>query len=234
MVNRSLPPEYYALTEKSLQIQLSGENPFPTRPDIAIFQERSTPPRSQSEQMMPPTLEVPMMPSDDYFVAVEIYHAPSNRFVTRIELLSPINKTQHLQNYRDMRQAMFKLGVNIVEVDYLHETPTIFRDLLPDYTQKANGAYPFAIAVSNPYREKLSLFCFHVEEALPTLVIPLNGEDSFRLNFGEAYNITFEDDRRAHMLIDYEQLPLHFDKYAPFDQEQIRVVMESITSTKNP
>ncbi len=186
-INRQLPPGYYALTEKSLQIQL-------------------------------PVL-------DDELSAVEIYHTAANRFVTRLELLSPSNKTVHLESYLNMRQAMIKLGVNMVEVDYLHETPSIFHGLLPE------GDYPFSIAITSPYREKLSLYCFHIEDAIPTLAIPLRGEESFLLDFGEVYDFTYADDRRAHLLIDYEQFPMNFERYSADDQQRIRAVMDALKKT---
>ncbi len=233
VVNLSLPTGYYAASEKSLQIQLP-EDDLPTRPDIAVFRGQSM--RSSSiKQTRIPTAEMSIsLPDDEDLSAIVIYDGASGRFVTRVEVLSPTNKTVYLKTYRNMRYSMYRLGVNVVDIDYLHETPTIFPNLTPSYPKKSEGAYPYSIAITSPYLEKVSQYCFELEEPIPTLAIPLLGEDSFLLDFGAAYQTTFENDRRAHLLIDYEQLPINFESYLPADQQKIRAAMARIATTKNP
>lgn len=234
LVSRSLPAGYYALSEKSLQIE-TWEGNFPTRPDVSIFQNHPRGLSFSAQQTLTPTTEMPLMqPNEQELSAVTIYHEAGERFVTRLELLSPKNKTVHIENYRYMRFRTYSSGVNIVDVDYLHETPTIFPELTPSYPHKSQGAYPYSIAITSLYLGKVSQYGFHLEDKMPILAIPLLGEDSFLLDFGAAYQTTFENDRRAHLLLDYEQLPLNFESYMPVDQQKIRAVMARIATTKNP
>jgi Protein of unknown function (DUF4058) len=226
-INRSLPEGYYALAEKSLQIRRDTDKPLSTRPDIGILKQPHTPPTSSISSFATPTLEVALEPTEEDLYSIVIYRRVRNKFITRIELLSPSNKASG-DGYIEMRNKMVAYGVHMVEIDYLHQSPPLY-SALPDYTQHLEKAYPYSITISNIESSLISFYCFHVDEAIPTLVLPLEAKDTFALDFNDPYHIAIEDDRRIYLDIDYEQVPANFASYAPTDQARIRAVMERIS-----
>lgn len=221
-LNKILPEGYYAVTENSLQIILPA-GASDTRPDVLILaRSRRENAASSPLTASTPTLEVPtadIAPDEEGLGAVVIYQSPHIP-VTRIELLSPTNKTTERNHYLAMRQKTLAAGVNLVELDYLHETPTIYRKALRDYTRQEEGSFPYCIVISDP--ERTRFYCFHVDEPMPVLELPLLEADAVLLDFGAVYNTTFEDDRRTRMLIDYAELPPNIASYTPEDQKRIR------------
>ena len=197
-LNPLLPPGYYAVSEQSLQTQCLD--------DVEISEE-------------------------DILSAVEIYRvvAPDDvRPVTRIEVLSPSNKTTERTHYLAMRHKTLTSGIHLVEVDYLHETPSPFLNVIGSYPQQNPESHPFYVAVTDPRQDKMRFYEFDVDETIPVLPIPLYGADSITLDFGAVYNQTFENDRRAHLLIDYSQPPMNFSAFSTDDQTRIQAAMERV------
>jgi hypothetical protein len=133
-----------------------------------------------------------------------------------------------------MRQWTLESGMALVELDYLHEYPSLFRHLLPDYRQQADSGYPYLIAISDPRPSDpypqgyLHLYGFHVEDSPPILAIPLEGGEGLRFDFMAAYHYTFQRSPLAHKALDYSLEPLNFHTYSPADQARIRAKMASL------
>jgi hypothetical protein len=86
--------------------------------------------------------------SEENLAAVKIYYQDGgSHLVARIELLSPSNKRAP-HAYLAMRQKMIGLGINMVDVDCLHEQASLFRGILPSYPQEED-AYPYCISLSD-------------------------------------------------------------------------------------
>jgi hypothetical protein len=64
--------------------------------------------------------------------------------VTRIELLSPANKPpgSYFRQYLAKREETVLSGVNLVEIDYLHQRRSPLA-LIPDYTRREANSYPY-------------------------------------------------------------------------------------------
>lgn len=62
---------------------------------------------------------------------------------------------------------------------------------------------------------------FNVDQAIPALTIPLNGDDALAFNFDQPYQKTYTETLYGLELVDYRQLPQHFDRYSPTDQARI-------------
>lgn len=62
---------------------------------------------------------------------------------------------------------------------------------------------------------------FDVDEIMPTVTIPLNGADQLRFDFNAPYQKTFTETLYGLELVDYQQLPLRFERYSPADQVRI-------------
>jgi len=236
-----LPENYYALNEKSLQLtaldfETEEQKLIWTRPDIRIHGE-PTPTTSYREQNPhAPVATLPLIKirvEDDPLTGVLIYQIRDEqeaKLITRIELLSPANKPpgSHYRQYLRKRNETLDSEINLVELDYLHET-RFLSSLIPSYPDGEPEAYPYVILVNQPRpthgKERTLLYGFHVDEIMPAIDIPLAGEDQISVDFGATYNTTFSRNRYYGQHVDYEQLPPRFERYAPADQERIRARM---------
>jgi hypothetical protein len=155
-----------------------------------------------------------------------------------IEFLSPSNKgnSEDANLYRAKRMDVLVGGLVFVEIDYLHETPPTFTTLA-DYRPLAgvlptdeSDIYPYRIIVidprPSPERGQAWVSQFHVENPLPTMTIPLIGEDRFSLDFNIPYQRTFEQGFFGDY-VDYAELPPNFDRYRPADQ--LRILRRMLT-----
>jgi len=201
-VDAQLPPGYYALNEKSLQVEIAE------------------------------TID-----EEDYLTSVVIVQGDSTRNikpVTRIELLSPSNKPPNSNShfYITRRNETLISGINLVEIDYLHQSSSPIW-ILPSYPKREAKSYPYMILVSNPHptlvEGVMEIFSFRVEDSIPLINIPLLGEDKITFDFGEVYNRTFRLNRYFYEVADdYEQKPMNFESYDDEDQRRIEALMRSI------
>ncbi len=158
--------------------------------------------------------------------------------VTRVELLSPANKPggSHFRSYIEKRMETLAAGINLIEMDYLHETRPIL-PVIPSYIDREENAHPYTICVSNPHPNleagKTAVYGFGIDMSIPIIDIPLAGEDFVTVDFGAAYNVTFASNRYYGLFaVDYEQFPVNFDSYTEADQQRIRERMKIIQANK--
>jgi hypothetical protein len=236
-IDFQLPPNYYAVQEKSLQIGAVGFDFGQTKrtvPDVSIYQSQpSGAAGSPAEADYVPTATLPLVleDEDDYLSAVIIYEfEPGNlpgRPITRIELLSPSNKppNRDARQYLSRRIVTLRGGINLVEIDYLHETRPVIRDIR-SYADGDEGSYPYMILVSRPFptpeQGHTDLYGFGVDDPLPDVSIPLVGDEAVALDFGSVYNRTIAQVRVFRMLADYDTEPVNFGHYRDADQSLIR------------
>ena len=73
-----------------------------------------------SQPITPAALSVPLLDIEVRLATVEIRDTASNRLVTSIEILSPVNKREPgLSKYRDKRRQLHAADVHILEIDLL-------------------------------------------------------------------------------------------------------------------
>lgn len=238
-LNQALPENYIALAEQSLQLREREEpfHPKPKRPqpDATIFQQEASRFPVLAHISVQPTWEADLMDTletDDFLKAVIIRQISEQhtvgRPVTRIELLSPANKPggSNYRVYREKRSESIQTNIPLIEIDYLHETPSPVPGLAI-YPQDINS-YPYYIAISYPRpsweKGRLLVFGFRVNEIIPVLPIPLLGEESIIFDYNRVYQHTFEAGRWANF-VDYTQLPVRFETYRADDQTRIREFM---------
>ena len=164
MLDSILPPGYYTLSEKSLQIsELNVEQSVArrslTRPDVTIHHTGAADSGTASIlDASEPVMVIPLVETiepEDQLSGVVIYQVAGKqpaKPVTRLELLSPANKPggSHYSLYRQKRRETLASGLNLIEIDYLHETPPI-TSVLKDYSTGESGAFPYTILVNNPH-----------------------------------------------------------------------------------
>jgi hypothetical protein len=225
-----LPMGYIADIQQSLQIRRFGEPAGKPESDVTIY---DTDPKRSLRSTSPMAANVPVLKIPDV-ISVEEELAPYSANgiyeyvqgktdrgepVAWIEFLSPSNKPggQDAAYYRDKRLKLLHSGIVFVEIDYLHESPPTFDRIAP--------THPYYIFVVDPrpvfieglvYRHP-----FEVDDPIPVVNIPLNDTDVLPFDFGAAYNKTYEETLYGAVLVDYDQLPLNFDRYRPNDQAHI-------------
>jgi Protein of unknown function (DUF4058) len=153
------------------------------------------------------------------------------RIVTRIELLSPSNKRGGggSSAYQARRFEALEMGVPLIEIDLLHELPPVVLHH-PIYPHEV-GSHPYMIVINDP-RPNFELglarvFGFGVDEALPTLEIPLEGDDVLAFGFDKTYQQAFVS-RRYQNLLDYGQPPVRFATYGAEDQARILARLDEL------
>lgn len=250
-ISRVLPSGYFALSEKSLQI--SGFNPVTgesrqgvIRPDIEIYRTPSVQSGSDATLMaLDPPAEVVSIAetlSDiEHLTSIVIYQQQSDDQlipVTRIELLSPANKPlgSHHEAYILKRDETLIGGVNLIEIDYLHQTPPIIK-ILPSYPQRQPKAFPYTILVSRPYptleKGQVAIYGFYVDDPIPKIAVPLAGADSIGIDLGAVYNRTFADNvYYGRRVVNYEEEPAQMESYSEADQGRIRERMAAVLTLK--
>ena len=243
-----LPVGYYVLNEKSLQLstfnlETEEKGISRTRPDLGIFQDQPSTGAQPATTASSPALTLPIIKTvleEDPLESVIIYRAESPTDiipVTRIEVLSMGNKPggAHYPQYTAKRNQTLDSGINLIEIDYLHEarSPAWGLSSYPDHEE---GAFPYTILVSNPHpsitQGRMEVYGFYVDQPLEPITIPLAGTDTIIVNFNEVYNITFSRNRYyGTRIVDYEQLPLRFETYTPADQERIKARMQAVAES---
>lgn len=234
-LNQVLPPHYIALPETSLQIKGREAPDTPLtkdsqpKPDVAIYQKREFSRAVEAvSRAVSPTLQVAMLLEDPQeMLGIGIYeyetgeHDAHGKLVVRIELLSPANMLggSYYEVYQQSRSKALATGTPLIEIDYLHEYPSPVKGV-PDYPNDAN-AKAYNITVSRPAEKMVDVYFFGINEAIPTVYIPLQGEEYINFDFGAPYADTWKKSRFWYY-VDYSQEPLRMHTYSVADQEAIR------------
>lgn len=240
-LQRLLPLDsgYIVGSEQSLQIaqyDLFADQTIisRSRTDISIHRTQPYPTAPNDPGMTAvPTLVVPITriatePEDMLAVTISRIEDDDEILVTRIELLSPANKPpgSHHRDYLLKRDQTLLSGVNLVELDYLHERRSPIPGI-PDYTRREPGASPYYLAVSRNTDGETAVYGFRVDESIPVIPVPLHNDDQVTVDFDSVYQATFASDNRyAGRFVNYDDPPLNFDSYDPTDQQRIQEVMQ--------
>jgi hypothetical protein len=218
-----LPMGYTANFEASLQVRHRQPH-----------KERITVNTNLSQSL--PEIEGEAPFSAKRFMAIAIYKAAhrgrdQGTPVAWVELLSPANKggSQDAITYREKRSHLIHSGLVFVELDYLHESGSTLGRLANYFVRRRQpakaDAHPYRIAVIDPRptfdEGKAYIAEFDVDQAIPTVTIPLNSDDVLPFNFDRPYQKTYTETLYGLELVDYRQLPQHFDRYSPADQARI-------------
>jgi uncharacterized protein DUF4058 len=237
-LNAQLPDRYIAIGEQLLQtrsLEDSGviEVHRPV-PDVTVFQRGQGTASAGAAMTVAPTWQAniadvlePVKQPQAAMIRELLPQGKLGRIVTRIELLSPAN---HYETYAVKRVEAIETGVPLIEIDYLHETPSLVHHL-PIYPADRE-AYPYCLVVSDPrpnWNEgKVSIYGFGVGEPIKALPVPLAGEESLLLDLQAVYKHTFQAGRWGDLL-DYRLEPERFKSYRRDDQKFIRAIMAKVS-----
>lgn len=244
VIDSALPQGYYARSERSLQLTelnvWTGDSISRySKQDVGIYSQQ-IPQNLTSLENQDSIQTIPLLdtlPDDDDLRSIVISQKEPDgnlRPITRLELLSPANKPpgSHAAQYLRKRRETLQSGINLVEIDYLHERRSPI-PVLPDYTVDEPVSSPYLILVSNPYpsieQGVMQIISLHVDDLLPSLTIPLAEGDAFDLDFDAAYQSTFSQNRYyGEVAVDYAEPPINLDRYSKADQARIEQRMTAI------
>jgi hypothetical protein len=232
--------EYHPTTGDPIVIK----KPRRPQPDIAITSATSplagaaiSPLSTASTPtLLLPAIETVGLSEEIYLTAVAIRELGETGRVGEpvawLELLSPTNKigTGAFQ-YTEKRFSTLQGGIVLVELDYLHQTPSPV-EKVPSYLDGEKGAYPYTAIVTDPrptlQNGETFVYGFGVEQNLPTIIVPLLGDDKITLDLGAAYNRTYESTNSYSSRVDYGREPERFDTYNAADQAHIQRRMRTV------
>lgn len=249
-LQKLLPPGYFVRGEKSLQIrELTPDTPRRSTsiPDAMIYRQITTPVSTSGTQLLVD------MPSDvvavadtlsdhDFLNALVISQQQADGSlvpITHLELLSPANMPggTHHDQYLTKRDETLFAGINLVELNYLHESRPLLKSL-PSYPDSETDAFPYTVLVSSPHptlEEGLTaIYGFLVDSPLPKFAIPLTEAAAIALDLTPVYHQTFVENPFYGMVaVDYAQEPVHMGAYQPDDQARIRQLMHTVSPANN-
>lgn len=231
-----VPIGYTAYIEESLQIRRKGDSVREPKADILISDRQPDRIVRETSHQTAILTVAEMVEEDEEtekpYRAIVIYELEKKEYgepIAWIELLSPTNKgnDQDARIYRAKRRVLLDNGFTFVEIDYLHESPSTFMHW-PDYSKRqgrSSEAHPYRIVVLNP-RPDITFgpaepYEFDVDERIPAVPIPLLGDERIMFDFDACYQKTFEEMVYGLEFVNYEELPLHFQRYSPADQTRI-------------
>lgn len=200
-----IEPRYVVRVERRVYVEHLSDQPLPSRsPDVAVLLTESDadanrPSGSASSTTIAPVeCELPM-PEERRETLLVIRECESMEVVTVVETLSPANKRNgdERRQYLMKREAVLESQSNLVELDLLRGGPRLpSRNPLP--------AADYYAIVSRPYRRpKADVYAWTMQQALPTVPVPLKGNDpDVMLNLQSVFAIVYER-ARYDLTIDY-------------------------------
>jgi hypothetical protein len=203
-----IAPKYIAELNTQIVIDRIFDEPLDPRyrlPDVTITQPSAAPATAVIETPVAPAplrLTMPM-PIPTRLVSVYIRLRESEKVVTVIELLSPVNKRpgDGRRDYLDKRASYLEGGIHLIEIDLLRGDPRMpFEGSLPpcDYLAVVSSAYE---------RPACEVWPITVRQTLPTLQIPLLRPDpSVPLDMTQALRTAYQR-ARYDLRIDYRHDP---------------------------
>lgn len=248
VIDACLPDGYYTSNEESLQlahIHVFDEfNPSAIgriKPDILIWgaTDRDQAPISDATVTIPSmTIDLDYLSSpDDDIRALVIYKfmgsIENSTPVTRIELLSPANKppSSYYATYIKKREASLWAGLNLVEIDFLHQTQPILPHI-PRYPSMPNST-PYYVIVTDPHirdsKGKVEIYQIGLLDPLPKFYVPLDGDDKFILDLGRAYQSVYDNSRLLQQLGNPASGLKYPEVYSPDDRARLADFIRQMT-----
>lgn len=134
-------------------------------------------------------------------VSVEIRDAGKNELVTSIEILLPVNKrVPGFAKYWAKRQRLYEAGVHLLEIDLLRRGTRVF-------THDEFAQAPYLVALTRAFGSKTRAWPTHLQDKLPTVIVPLRAQDPDILLDLQAAFTTIYDVARYDLTIDYAAKP---------------------------
>jgi Protein of unknown function (DUF4058) len=205
-LEQTLSLEYRVAIEKRTYLSVPEDSILVGIPDVSIYRQaapsRATAVLSET-QARSVTVTLPMAEEvqESY---LEIRDIATGEVVTAIEVLSPTNKRagQGQDAYQAKRQVVLGSRTHWVEIDLLRGG-----EAMPMVGAVPPSDYRILVSRSTQ-RPRAELYAFNLEEAIPTVVIPLKaGETEVSLDL-QALMAGIYERARYRSAINYTQTPV--------------------------
>lgn len=187
-------------------------------PDIEVLRRKRTP-NAPDIQLMPgdgavavahpitKAVKVPLPVLKMRLVTVEVRETETNRLVTSIELISPVNKRKPgLSKFREKRERLMRAGVHLLDIDLIRrgKHPAGLPAFEPPHP--AAGAH-YLVTLTRAKAQHLEIWPIRLQEKLPTVAVPLRAPDADApLDLAEALTTIYAE-AVYDLSLDYSQPP---------------------------
>jgi len=169
-------PKYQALVEPYVvKSDLSAMGLSIFYPDIAVVKDAVKEPMviyGNAPQITEANLSIPIQtPIEVKIPVIEIRDLKSKKLITVIEVLSPANKYgASFRQYQEKRKSLFAGKINLLEIDLLRRGKKVV-----SHPEVNNCDY--LCTLTRKGENKTDLWTIDLSSKLPTLPIPLAGDD---------------------------------------------------------
>jgi hypothetical protein len=180
-------------------------------PDVEVLHQKSAglspqrspiPRESGNLLVTPAPLTLPLMaPVEVRIASVEIRDTASNTLVTRIEILSPVNKREPgIIPYRQKRQRLYAANVHLIEIDLLRRgTRAFMHPRLPMVS--------YLVTLTRAQARDVDVWPLALPDPLPVIPVPLRSPDEdVPLDLASALRDIY-DEAFYNLSIDYREPP---------------------------
>ena len=222
-------PDYVVRVEERVYLEHeSGERPAVIRPDVTVVKSEGWEPAAggpATATVAEPLILTLPIPEQETEVYLTVRERATMDVVTIIEVLSPGNKrpgSDGRREYLNKREAVLRSFTNLVELDLLLDGERLPTDqLLPpaDY---------YAFVARGNCRPRAEVYFWTLKQSLPSVPIPLRGDDPDVLVDLQAVLNTVYDRAGYDYSLGYEHA-LELD-LAEAQMKSVRAVLSSVTS----
>jgi hypothetical protein len=178
-LNRSIRPAYFAALTPYVTyevIEISTSKLYGVRPDVGVLHADLTRmPMSATSVMDPPQAESSTeleMPVE--LMSIEVRQVETDRLVTAIEILSPVNKQRNHEaraDYLRKRRDLIRSYTHFIEIDLLRGG-----ERTPLNPPVAQASYYFSLSRVED-RPRLAVWTIQLGDRLPRFPVPLADRD---------------------------------------------------------
>ncbi len=207
-LNMLLASNYYAVTTTYATydiIQIAQQDRCSISPDVSIWQSTALPTSSGSVAVIdPPAIQSRMPLEVEVRIAnVEVRETGTDRLVTAIEILSPVNKRPGPQQekYLRKRRELFRTDIHVIEIDLLRGGQRSPLEIAPP-----DAAYYISLGRAHN-RPTIDVWAIQLQDRLPRIPVPLTDPDpDIAIDLGAIVRDVYERGAYARRL-DYTQSP---------------------------
>lgn len=209
-LNTKIQPDYYAIAVTYVAydvIEIAHSDTRATFPDVGLWRTQGRAPGASAAAVLEAVIDPPQIQSvvkleaPFRFANVEVREAGTDRLVTAIEILSPVNKRagREREKYLRKRRELLRSEAHVMEIDLLRSGERSPLEILPP-----PAPYYVTLGRANQ-RPTIDVWAIQLESRLPVVPVPLLTPDpDVPLDLGSVVRSVYERGAYATRL-DYRQ-----------------------------
>jgi hypothetical protein len=205
-LSERVAPRYYVGLERRTYLLKADDLVFVGRPDLAVAPASDIPvlaPQPTATSTLVLEVDVPMQDevSENF---LEIHKVKTGKWITIVELLSPVNKLhkQGREEYERKREYVFRSWTSLVEIDLLRAG-----EPMPVIGAQVKSDYRILVSLGSQ-RPRAALMAFTLRQPIPVFTLPLlPGDEAPEVTLNRILHDLY---RRARfdLRLDYTQPPV--------------------------